>query len=103
MSFLGCIGHLMAGSGLQELLELVYAKNAAIHMLSGKAVSRAIRGHFLVDGALNAMLASKTFNVPLPVKSTEEPETAESEAVSPTCSTLTDVGLASQSATIVQV
>lgn len=103
MSFLGCIGHLMAGSGLQELLELVYAKNAVIHMLSGKAVSRAIRGHFLVDGALNAMLASKTFNVPLPVKSTEEPETAESEAVSPTCSTLTDVGLASQSATIVQV
>lgn len=103
MSFLGCIGHLMAGSGLQELLELVYAKNAVIHMLSGKAVSRAIRGHFLVDGALNAMLASKTFNVPLPVKSTAEPETAESEAVSPTCSTLTDVGLASQSATIVQV
>lgn len=94
----------MAGSGLQELLELVYAKNdAVIHMLSGKAVSRAIRGHFLVDGALNAMLASKTFNVRLPVKSTEEPETAESEAVSPTCSTLTDVGLASQSATIVQV
>ena len=70
MSFLGCIGHLMAGSGLQELLELVYAKKAVIHMLSGKAVSRAIRGHFLVDGALNAMLASKTFNVPLPVKST---------------------------------
>ena len=24
MSFLGCIGHLMASSGLQELLELIY-------------------------------------------------------------------------------
>ena len=27
MSFLGSIGHLMAGSGLQELLEVVYAEN----------------------------------------------------------------------------
>ena len=107
MSFLGCIGHLMAGSGLQELLELVYAKNAVMHMLSGKAVSRAIRGHFLVDGALNAMLASKTFNVPLPVKTTKDPGSAESGDVSPACSTTqepcTDVGLVSQSATIVQV
>ena len=107
MSFLGCIGHLMAGSGLQELLELVYAKNAVMHMLSGKAVSRASRGHFLVDGALNAMLASKTFNVPLPVKSTKDPGSAESEEVSPACNTTqepcTDVGLVSQSATIVQV
>lgn len=33
MSFLGCIGHLMAGSGLQELLELIYAPNTVIHML----------------------------------------------------------------------
>ena len=27
MSFVGCIGHIMAGSGLQELLELIYANN----------------------------------------------------------------------------
>ena len=27
MSFLGSIGHLMAGSGLQGLLEVVYAGN----------------------------------------------------------------------------
>ena len=44
MSFLGSIDHLMAGSGLQELLETVYAGNGVKHMLSGKAVSRAIRG-----------------------------------------------------------
>ena len=93
----------MAGSGLQELLELVYAKNGVIHMLSEKAVSRATRGHFLVDGALNAMLASKTFNVPLPLKSTKEHGTVEGEEVSPACSTRTDVGLTLQSATIVQV
>lgn len=93
----------MAGSGLQELLELVYAKNAVIHTLSGIAVSREIGGHFLVDGALNAMLASKTFNVPLPVKSTKEHGTVEGEEVSPACSTRTDVELTLQSATIVQV
>ncbi len=59
MSFLGSIGHLMAGSGLKELLEIVYASNAVTHMLSGKAVQRALRGLFLVDSALNTMLVSK--------------------------------------------
>lgn len=63
MSFIGSIGHLMAGSGLQELLETVYANNTVTHMLNGKAVQRAIRGLFLVDSALNAMLVSKEFNV----------------------------------------
>ena len=91
----------MVGSVLQELLELVYAKNAVIHMLSGKELSRAV---LLTVHSLNAILPAKTFNVLLPVKkNTEEPDTAESEQVSPVCSALTDVGLASQSATIVQV
>ncbi len=52
MSFLGSIGHLMAGSGLQELLEIVYAANSVKHMLTGKAISRAIRGHLLVFGGI---------------------------------------------------
>jgi len=56
MSFPGCIGHIMLGSGLQEVLQLVYAKNAIGHMLTGKAVARAVRGHFLVDAALNTLL-----------------------------------------------
>lgn len=51
MSFLDCIGHIMAGSGIENVLELVYAKNVVPHILSGKAVARAIRGHFLVDAA----------------------------------------------------
>ena len=66
MSFLGCIGHLMAGSGLKEVLELVYATNAVGHMLSGKALARAVRGHFLVDSTLNALLVNVTFDSPLP-------------------------------------
>ena len=58
MSFLECIGYLMSGSGLQELLELIFAPNAVSHMFSGKAVSRALKGHFLIDSALNAIIAS---------------------------------------------
>ena len=60
MSFLGAIKHLMAGSGLQQLLEIAFAPNAVIHMLSGKSVTRAVRGHFLVDAVLNAMIISET-------------------------------------------
>jgi len=52
INFIGCIGHVMAGSGLHEVLELVYATNAVGYMLSGKALTRAVRGHFLVDSAL---------------------------------------------------
>ena len=67
----------MAASGIEEVLELVYAKNAVPHILSGKAVARAIRGHFLVDAALNAMLVSDTFSLPLSATldeaNTEEP------------------------------
>lgn len=66
MSFLGCIGHLMSGTGLKELLEVAYASNTTTHMMSGKAVSRAIRGHLLVDAALNTQLASKAFQMDLP-------------------------------------
>ena len=36
MSFLGSMGHIMACSGLQELLEVVYAGNTATHMMTGK-------------------------------------------------------------------
>ena len=46
----------MAASDLQELLELIYAPNAVVHMLIGKAIARAVRGHFIVDAALNALI-----------------------------------------------
>ncbi|WAR15257.1 hypothetical protein MAR_005362 [Mya arenaria] len=38
MSFLCCIGHIMQNSGLQELIETVYAPNIVTHILSGKEV-----------------------------------------------------------------
>ena len=45
---------------------------AVVHMLNGKAVARALRGHFLVENALYALLASSVFGIQLP---TEDQET----------------------------
>ena len=47
MSFVGSVGHLMGGSEIENVLEVVYAENSVPHMLSGKAISRAVRGHWL--------------------------------------------------------
>ena len=74
MNFLGCIGHLMDSSGLQEMLESIYAPNAVVHILSGKAIARAVRAHFIVDAALNALILRRVLNAPLPC----QPETPES-------------------------
>ena len=46
----------MNGSGLEELLSEVYAENGVIHMISGKAVSRSLRGHLLVEASLISIL-----------------------------------------------
>lgn len=85
MSFLGSIGHLMAGSGLQEVLELIYADNAVVHMMTGKAIAQAVRGHLIVDAALNALILSDVLGVPLPQPSAEPHEVEETNeaAVSP--------------------
>ncbi len=55
----------MASSGLQEMLELIYAPNA-VDMISGKAIARAVCAHFIVDAVLNALILKRVFNVLLP-------------------------------------
>ena len=52
MSFMGCIGYLMNGSGLKELLSTVYAKHSVEKMLNGHAYTRAIRAHLLCHQAI---------------------------------------------------
>ena len=52
MSYLGSIGFIMESSGLSNALETVYGTNTVSHMMSGKAYSRAIRGHILAESAL---------------------------------------------------
>jgi len=70
MSFVGSIGSMMKGSGLEEALETVYGSNAVIQLMSGKAMSRALRGYFLVESALVNKLISEL----LPVETNPEAE-----------------------------
>ena len=49
-----CVVHL-----LKFKMKTVYAENSVVHMLDGKAISRAIREHFLVDDALHTLLLEK--------------------------------------------
>ena len=53
MSFMGSIGSMMKGSGLEEALETVHGPNAVIHMISGKAVSRVLQWAFLGTGCFD--------------------------------------------------
>ena len=62
MSFLGSIGHLMAGSGIKELFEM-NAPKAVEQIMSGKAISRAVRAHLLLDTVLNGLLLSKSMEL----------------------------------------
>ena len=55
MSFLGSIGHLMSGLGLNDVLEVAYASNTIPHIMSGKAIARAVRGHPLIESALHVI------------------------------------------------
>ena len=81
MSFLGSIGSMTKGSGLEEALEQVYGPNAAAHMMTGKAVSRALRGHFLVESALvNKLMLAIT-----PNKSMESEKMTNTSDDSDTC------------------
>ena len=56
ISFMGAIGYIMPGSGLQELWESVYAKNSVVQMISGHAYNHALRPHFLTQQALASIL-----------------------------------------------
>lgn len=54
-SFLGSIGNVMEGSGIEEMFKLVYPKIADTtvgHIMSGGAYYKAVRCHLLVDAAL---------------------------------------------------
>ena len=51
MSFLGSVGNMMKGCGLEEVFEEVYSEDTVTHMFSGHAVARALRCHFLIQSA----------------------------------------------------
>ena len=55
----------------------MYAPNAVVHMLTGKAIARAVRAHLLVDAALNGLLLANALGVPLSLQSSSEDEEAD--------------------------
>lgn len=57
----GAVGTLMNGSGLSEILQEIYGGNVVQHMMSGKAVSRALRCHIIVDAAHSGVLVADIF------------------------------------------
>lgn len=52
MPFLGVIGYIMSGNGLQELFYVAYAQLSTERMMAGRAYSRAVRAHILCSLAL---------------------------------------------------
>lgn len=59
MSFLGCIGYLMAGSGLKEALSLIHAMLSVDKILSGHAFARSVRAHNIMHVALTKLILSE--------------------------------------------
>ena len=55
----------MAGSGLKEILEMIHVPIAVEHVLTGKAIARAMCAQLLVDAAVNILMVSKALKVPI--------------------------------------
>lgn len=58
MSACGSVFNVMKGSGLEEAIGQVYGSTTVNHIITGKAISRALRAHFLVERALMTKLVS---------------------------------------------
>ena len=60
LSFLGCIGHLIAGSGLKEALSLISAPNTVRKAFLGHAYARTVIQQMLRHEALTHIFLSRT-------------------------------------------
>lgn len=72
MSFMGSVGRIMEGSGLESLWETVYGSSTVNHMLSGHAYSRAIRAYSLTAASLVTIMREEYPNIDLECKKLEE-------------------------------
>ena len=50
-SFLGCVGYIMADSGLKDIMRLVYPGDVT-HIMDDESYYKALRAHFLIDSTL---------------------------------------------------
>ena len=71
MSFLGSIGTLMAGSGIEDALGQSYAENVVPHLMTGKAFARTERGNFFIRAVLMQKIV-ETFEESLDESELEE-------------------------------
>ena len=56
MSYLGCIGYIMGGSGIKEALSTIYAEKTVDMIFTGHAYARAVRAHTLLQLALMKLI-----------------------------------------------
>ena len=61
MSFLGSIGSLMKGIILRKTLETAYVQLTVGHTMTGKAFTKAVRGHMMSACAVLSLLLLKKF------------------------------------------
>ena len=61
MSYMGSVGTLIKESGLEEALTTCYGSNTVEHMITGKAVSRVLRGHLLTSSSIQIKLLTPFF------------------------------------------
>jgi len=59
ISFFGAIGYIMQGSGIKEVLSLIYAPNSLDKMLNGHAYARAVRAHTLLHLTLSTIISKE--------------------------------------------
>ena len=101
MSFLGSIGSLMRDSGLESMFGEIYVENTISHIMAGKAVTRALRAHFLTQAALHFLLLGIVFANQSPAKEelsvqlknmiqSKDPPEIEAFLVSPDCQEVRD-------------
>ncbi|GBN04668.1 hypothetical protein AVEN_31092-1 [Araneus ventricosus] len=57
--FFGAIGYIMQGSGIKEVLSLIYAPNSLDKMLTGHAYARAVRAHTLLHVTLATIISKE--------------------------------------------
>ena len=50
-SFLGCVGYIMAESGLEDLMRLVCPVDVT-HIMDSESYYKALRVHFFIDSAI---------------------------------------------------
>nr|CAH7764460.1 unnamed protein product [Callosobruchus chinensis] len=59
LSYLGAIGHIMEGSGLEDLWATVYAGESVKKLMTGHAFSRSVRAHILTFTAIGVIICER--------------------------------------------